>query len=64
MSRILTTIMMIGSIVYLVFRYRYRLLNLLLASVWMRRLAVSSVMKLPVIRRKMMQSVFGGPSEW
>ncbi|AIM15605.1 hypothetical protein LRS37_04405 [Neobacillus sedimentimangrovi] len=64
MSRILTTIMMIGSIVYLVFRYRYRLLNLLLASVWMRRLAVSSVMKFPVIRRKMMQSVFGGPSEW
>lgn len=64
MSRMLTSILMIGSVVYFAFRYRYRIVNLLLAAGWMRRLAVGSIMSIPGVKRKMMQSVFGGPSEW
>lgn len=62
MSRILTSIVMIGSIGYFLFRYRYRIFNILLGSGWIRRIAVSSFMSLPGVKRKMMQSVFGGPS--
>ena len=65
MSRMLTSILMIGSIVYFGFRFRYRLINVLLGSSWMRRIAVGSIMSLPGVKRKMMQSVLGGgPSEW
>jgi hypothetical protein len=63
MSRMLTSILMIGSIGYFGFRYRYRLINVLLASSWMRRLAVGSIMSFPGVKQKMMQSVFGRPSE-
>ncbi|MCM2531643.1 hypothetical protein NDK43_03545 [Neobacillus pocheonensis] len=64
MSRILTSILMIGSIGYFAFRFRYRIINVLLGAGWMRRLAVGSIMSMPGVKRKMMQSVFGGPSEW
>ncbi|MEY2192468.1 hypothetical protein AB7942_06970 [Neobacillus sp. BF23-41] len=64
MSRMLTSILMIGSIGYFGFRYRYRLINVLLGFSWMRRLAVGSVMSFPGVKQKMMQSVFGRPSEW
>jgi hypothetical protein len=64
MSRMLTSIFMIGSIGYFAFRYRYRIINVLLGSGWMRRIAVGSIMSMPGVKRKMMQSVFGGPSEW
>jgi hypothetical protein len=63
MSRMLTSILMIGSIGYFVFKYRFRLINVLLASRWMRRLAVGSIMNFPGIKDKMMQTVFGRPSE-
>ncbi|NRD80754.1 hypothetical protein HPT25_25840 [Bacillus sp. BRMEA1] len=64
MSRMLTSIFMIGSIGYFVYRYRYRIINIMLGSSWMRRMAVGSIMSMPGVKRKMMQSVFGGPSEW
>ena len=69
MSRILTSIFMIGSIGYVAFRYRYRLINIVLKSGWLRRFAVSSVMSIPGVKNKMMQTVFGrpstgGPSDW
>jgi len=64
MSRMLTSILMIGSVGYFVFRYRYKLINTLLASGWLRRIAVGSIMGMPGVKKKMMQSVFGGPSEW
>ncbi|MGG3469998.1 hypothetical protein ABES02_21250 [Neobacillus pocheonensis] len=64
MSRMLTSILMIGSIGYFAFRYRYRLINVLLGSSWMRRIAVGSFMSMPGVKQKMMQSVFGRPSEW
>ncbi|PLS01759.1 hypothetical protein [Neobacillus cucumis] len=63
MSRILTSIFMIGSIGYIVFRYRYRIINILIGTGWMRRLAVGSIMSVPGIRQKLMSTVFGGPSE-
>lgn len=64
MSRMLTSIFMIGSIGYFTFRYRYRIINVLLGSSWMRRLAVGSIMSFPGVKQKMMKSVFGRPSEW
>jgi hypothetical protein len=64
MSRMLTSIVMIGSIGYFVYRYRYRIMNALLASTWIRRFAVGSMMSIPGVKRKLMQSVFGRPSEW
>ena len=63
MSRVITSIFFIGSIGYFGFRYRYRLINLLLASGWLRRLAVGSIMSFPGVKNKMLQTVFGGPSE-
>jgi len=64
MSRMLTSIFMIGSIGYLAFRYRYRIINVLLGTSWMRRLAVGSIMRVPGVKNKIMQSVLGRPSEW
>jgi hypothetical protein len=64
MSRMITSIFMIGTIGYFTYRFRYRLLNTLIGTGWIRRLAVGSFMSIPGVKRKMMQSVFGGPSEW
>ena len=63
MSRMLTSIFMIGSIGYFAFRFRFRILNLLLRSGWLRRIAVGSFMSFPGVKNKMMQTVFGGPTE-
>lgn len=64
MSRMFTSIFMLGSIVYFLYRFRYRLLNLFIGTGWLRSLAVGSMMSLPGVKRKLMQSLFGGPSEW
>ncbi|XJZ26221.1 hypothetical protein ACF5W4_12560 [Bacillota bacterium Lsc_1132] len=64
MSRMLTSILLIGTIGYTVYRYRYRLLNVLIGTGWIRRIAVGSFMSLPFVKNKMMQSVFGRPSGW
>ncbi|AZU63330.1 hypothetical protein [Neobacillus mesonae] len=63
MSRMLTSILMIGSIGYFAYRYRFRLINLLLASGWLRRVALGSIMSFPGVKNKMLKTVFG-PSEW
>jgi hypothetical protein len=44
------------------FRYRYRIINALIGTGWMRRLAVGSIMSFPGVRQKLMSTVFGGPS--
>jgi hypothetical protein len=59
----LTSIFMIGTVGYFAYRYRYRLLNTLIGTGWIRRIAVGSMMSLPGVKKKMMQAVFGGPSE-
>ncbi|MDP4163028.1 MAG: hypothetical protein Q8906_13480 [Bacillota bacterium] len=64
MSRMITSILMIGTLGYFGYRYRYRLLNVIIGTGWMRRLAVGSVMNMPGVKDKMMQSMFGGPSKW
>lgn len=64
MSRMFASIFMIGSIGYFGFRFRYQIINVLLASGWMRRLAVGSIMSMPGVKNKIMQSVFGRPSDW
>lgn len=64
MSRMFTSILMIGTAGYLVYRYRFRLLNALIGTGWIRRIAVGSLLGLPGIKNKMMQAVFGGPSDW
>ncbi|MEH7074039.1 hypothetical protein [Neobacillus drentensis] len=63
MSRILTSILMIGSIGYFGYKYKYRLINLLLGSSLIRRVAVGSILSFPGVKQKMMQSMFGRPSE-
>ncbi|MDP4085227.1 MAG: hypothetical protein Q8934_11515 [Bacillota bacterium] len=62
MSRMLTSIFMIGTVGYVIFKFRYRLLNIFLGTGWIRRIAIGSVMGIPGIKRRMLQSVFGGPS--
>lgn len=64
MSRMLTSILLIGTIGYTAYRYRFRLLNFLIGTGWIRRMAVSSFMSMPFVKKRMMQSVFGGPSDW
>lgn len=64
MSRMLTSIIMIGTVGYFAYRYKYRLLNALIGTGWIRRLAVGSAIRLPGVRNRLMQAVFGGPSEW
>jgi hypothetical protein len=64
MSRMLTSILMIGSIGYFIYRYKFRIINVLLGTSWMRRMAVGSIMSFPGVKQKMMQTVFGRPSEW
>ncbi|MCQ6278099.1 hypothetical protein [Bacillus sp. EB600] len=64
MSRMVTSIFMIGTVGYFAYRYRFRLLNSIIGTGWIRRIAVGSMMSLPGVKKKMMQAVFGGPSEW
>lgn len=64
MSRMLKSILLIGTIGYFGYRYRYRLLNIVIGTGWLRRIAVGSFMSMPGVKNKMMQSMFGGPSEW
>ncbi|WP_108670802.1 hypothetical protein [Peribacillus acanthi] len=50
-----------GAIVlsaYLGYRYRYRLLNVLLGVPFLRRSVVASSMNMPLVKDKMLQSMF------
>ncbi|HYK72338.1 MAG TPA: hypothetical protein VEV44_04255 [Pseudoneobacillus sp.] len=64
MTRLLTSILMIGTLGYTLYRYRYRLMNLVLGTGYLRRFFVRSMMSFPGIRKKMMGAVFSGPSNW
>ncbi|RSD27441.1 hypothetical protein [Mesobacillus subterraneus] len=64
MVRKIISIFMLGLASYFVFENRYRLMNMLLGNRFFRRVAVGSIMGLPGIRSRMMQSVFSGPSEF
>jgi hypothetical protein len=62
--RKLLSIFMIGLAGYYLFENRYRVMNGLLGNRFLRRLAVGSLMGLPGVRNKMLQSVFSGPSDF
>jgi hypothetical protein len=63
MGRILTYLM-IGLGGYLIFQNRYRAMNLVFKSGFLRRIAVSSFMGIPGVRDRMMKMVFPpGPAE-
>jgi hypothetical protein len=64
MVRKMVSIFMLGLAGYLVFENRYRVMNMLLGNRFLRRIAVGSIMGLPGIRSKMMNSIFPGPSEF
>ncbi len=42
---------------YVVYKYRYRLVNVFLGKRWLRKLAVSIAMQIPFIRDKVLGSV-------
>ncbi|WP_041580623.1 hypothetical protein [Bacillus sp. 1NLA3E] len=62
--RTIASIFMIGLAGYLAFQNRFRLINVLLGSGFTRKLFVGSLLSIPGIRNKMMQTVFSGPTEW
>lgn len=61
--RTITSIFMIGLAGFLAFKNRYRLMNFLLGSGFTRKLFVGSLLSMPGVRNKMMQTVFGGPAQ-
>ncbi|RHW41063.1 hypothetical protein D1B31_08940 [Neobacillus notoginsengisoli] len=62
MSRAISSILMIGTAGYAIYRYRYRLMNLILGTGWIRKMAVSTIMGMPGTKKKLMESVFGSPN--
>lgn len=58
MVRWMIQIFIIGLTVYMSYQYRYRLLNVVLSNGVMRRILVSRSLQLPVVRDRMMQSMF------
>lgn len=62
MTKMLTSIFMIGTLGYTIYKYRYRLMNLVLGTGYLRRVLVRSMMGVPGLRKKMMNVVFSGPS--
>jgi hypothetical protein len=49
---------MLGGAVYFGFRYRYRLLNMVLSNGMLRRLFVKSSMNMPGVHEKMVEGMF------
>ncbi|MEH7441101.1 hypothetical protein V7201_02085 [Bacillus sp. JJ1122] len=64
MVRKMISIFMVGLAGYFLFENRYRVMNVLLGNRFLRRVAVGSLMGLPGVRSKMLQSVFSGPSDF
>lgn len=64
MLRKIFSIFMIGLAVYYLFENRYRVMNGLLGNRLLRTAAIGSIMSLPGIREKMVQTVFSPPSDF
>lgn len=62
--RTITSILMIGLTGYFAFKNRYRLMNVVLGSGLIRRIFVGTMMNIPGVRNKMMQTVFSRPAQW
>ncbi|WP_139313929.1 hypothetical protein [Alkalihalobacterium alkalinitrilicum] len=48
-------------IAYFVYRFRYRILNVLLGQQWIRKSAVRLTMKIPGLRQKFMSQIMFSP---
>jgi hypothetical protein len=60
----ITSIFMIGLTGYFAFKNRYRLINVVLGNGFIRRLVVGSMMSVPGVRNKMMNTVFARPAQF
>ncbi|MCM3237006.1 hypothetical protein M3589_04615 [Heyndrickxia oleronia] len=47
-----------GVFIYSVFKYRYKLLNVVMGSYWLRKIAIRAVMSIPGVKSKFMESAF------
>ncbi|TFJ93668.1 hypothetical protein [Lentibacillus salicampi] len=56
--RVFTVLTVIITIMAVIFRWRYRIMNTLLAISFLRRAAVVISMNMPVIREKIMPALF------
>ncbi|WP_059171136.1 hypothetical protein [Bacillus sp. FJAT-27445] len=62
MNKTISSVIMFGTAGYLLYRNRYKLMNLMLGTGWIRKAAVRTIMGMPGVKRKMMDSVFGEPN--
>lgn len=53
-----TILTVLATIMVMIFRWRYRIMNTLLAISFLRRAAVMISMNMPVIREKIMPALF------
>lgn len=58
MLRLVVQIFAIGLVVYAGYQNRYRLMNVALSNSMVRRFLVSRSLDMPLLRDKMMQSMF------
>ncbi|MFJ7746177.1 hypothetical protein [Peribacillus sp. NPDC097295] len=58
MLRLIVQIFLIGLVVYAGFKNRYRLMNVALSNSMVRKFLVTKSLNMPMIRDKMMQSMF------
>ncbi|MFD1363055.1 hypothetical protein [Lentibacillus salinarum] len=56
--RIFTVLTVLTSIIVMAFRWRYRIINTLLAISFLRKAAVTISMNMPMIREKIMPALF------
>ncbi|QHE52965.1 hypothetical protein [Pontibacillus sp. HMF3514] len=57
--RMLSWIVMLGVAFYMISRYKYRILNVLLAVGVIRKVVVSITMRLPYLREKILPEILG-----
>lgn len=58
MLSILTRIAIVVGGIYAIYRYRYRIFNRVFGNPAVRRFAISSSMKIPYLRSRMIQQAF------
>ncbi|WP_043933883.1 hypothetical protein [Bacillus sp. EB01] len=62
MKKSVSSLMIVGTAGYFLYRNRYRVMNAVLGTGWVRKAAVRTFMGMPGMRDKMMNTVFGGPT--
>ncbi|OCA91109.1 hypothetical protein A8F94_04415 [Bacillus sp. FJAT-27225] len=64
MKKSFSSMVVLGTAGYLLYRNRYRVMNSVLGTGWVRKAAVSTFMGMPGMRDKVMNTVFGGPNRF